>query len=1370
MKLLKIPFAITVMLSAAQLQAAPAPDLRVEVTGYRCDGYTHGSLDRYLCMFGTLPGGPSQRDSVGDMRQGMEQRESVTKEPASQDDSAVECSTLNPVVITTGEKYKVETDFAAGGLNPFRLTRTYRSKNATGTLFGPNWLSTLDFPGLLLSSPTVRTEVGIRLSSTVTLTFPSGAKYVYKLIPDEGNGTTAFYSVSGAAATGDVMFQYQKGWTLDVENKTYFYTTGGQLSKITDKLTGTTQTYTYPSAAEIRITTEAGAWVQLLKGPNYRVQQVRDSAGNFWRYEYNSAGMLTKVTAPGVSPDIREYHYENTTATNASTLLTGISINGVRYSRYSYFNDRRVSVSALEGGEEVDNFVYGVGQTTVTNVQGLATTYTHVPIMGQRRVTAVSRAGTSSCAAAAAQTVYDANGFVDYTLDWAGNKTDYTYDIAGRLQAVVTGAGTAAASGTVYTWNGSLIRQIDHNDSAGRGYLRVNYEYANARIVSETSIDLTTGEQRKRNFGYVMGATGTLVTQTVSRQLPEGTATDTVKYDALGNLLSRTNALNQMETWSQYNGLGQPGRYVDINGVSTTYLYEANGALKSMTDYAGRQTSYTYTHAGLVDTITYPDGSVVRNQYNAAGRRTATGNALNEFTQNAYDVSGNTVRTFAQRNVPYLSGTAPAGMPNGEFSSSLTFDSLGRPYTAGGNANQRTQYRYDTNGNLFTQSDTNGKTTTFEYDSLNRLVRTTAPDGGVIQFDFDGAGRLQYVTDPRSLRTSYVYNGFGERISATSPDTGTTSYTRDVAGRLSTATFADGRIVSYGWDVLDRILFRASGGVVDRFNYDEGSYGKGRVARIEDATGQTTYAYNASGQLTEQKNTIYGTNFTTAWNYNPLGQLASLTYPTGLVVSYGYDAVGRMANVSSNLGGNWSTLANSFLYQPATDAVYAWRFGNGLSRMITFDTDRRIQQLATPAKHDLSLNYYNVDTLIASVTDNINPTLSATFSYDGNERLKSVSRVGDDQIFTTDLVGNRTAHTRSSGTFTFTLDSTSNRLASWAGAGKWRAFGYSDTGNVITENRNDGSRSYSYNAFNFMSGAYVNGVLVGDYRNNALNQRVYKITNGTATAAIYGQGGELLAEIGGQNSSYVWNNGELMGLARAGQFFASHNDQVGRPELMTDSNTNVVWRAVNSAYDRREVTVDSIGGQNVGFPGQYYDIETELWYNWHRYYDASVGRYIQSDPIGLAGGTNTYAYVSGNPLSAIDPMGLTQCDIDTAYSTAQATNPDMNFGEGPPVADIPWNDPRNGSSELRSQGLRSNIPGRDGRIHLSTNYLGPLDAAMKKQLLGTIIHEGLHFSGPSLLQGEEFGFDHAFINPEAARRTNASQKQYKKNMKGCGCP
>lgn len=91
--------------------------------------------------------------------------------------------------------------------------------------------------------------------------------------------------------------------------------------------------------------------------------------------------------------------------------------------------------------------------------------------------------------------------------------------------------------------------------------------------------------------------------------------------------------------------------------------------------------------------------------------------------------------------------------------------------------------------------------------------------------------------------------------------------------------------------------------------------------------------------------------------------------------------------------------------------------------------------------------------------------------------------------------------------------------------------------------------------------------------------------------------------------------------------------------FISDANKNAVWRANNMAFDRN-VTQDNIGGFNIGFPGQYIDSESGLWYNWHRYYDANIGRYIQSDPVGLAGGFNSYLYAENNSVKFIDSKVL----------------------------------------------------------------------------------------------------------------------------------
>ena len=701
---------------------------------------------------------------------------------------------------------------------------------------------------------------------------------------------------------------------------------------------------------------------------NARVVKVKDPAGNEWNYTYNAAGMLASASSPGPSSDQRSYVYENA---SDNTLLTGIFINGTRYSKYTYFLDKRVQESGLTGGEQRDTFTYATNQTTVMNAAGQPVAYTYSSVQGGRKLSSVSCASTTTCAAASAQTVYDANGWVDYSLDWNGNKTDYLYDITGKLLQVTYATGTANSKTEVNTWSGDDLIEVTYRDSANAAYAKRAYTYvaiglAQGKVASDIATDLRTGVQRTISYGYIFNANGTLVTMSVTQALPSGSAITVYSYDGSGNLVSTTNALGHQTTWSLYNALGLPGRRTDASGVVTDFTYEPKGNLASMAQYVNggtRTTTFSYNNDRQVTDVFYANGAVDRARYTASGRLQYMGNALNEFVFSGVDMPTNTVAASSVRHVPSLSGNSPVASAVGQFSATTRLDSLQRPRQDLGNSGQQVTYAYDGNGNLLTRTDAGNRVTSYSYDALNRVKTLTAPDNGIVTYNYDTEGQLQWVRDQRMLVTSFTYSGLGDVLTQTSPDSGRTTYTYDSAGRMATKALANGVTISYGWDKLGRQTSRSSAGLTETFTYDEGTYGKGRLTRMNDATGQTTYAYSAAGELVQQVNVIYGNSYTTGWTYDVAGRLTAMSYPTGLSLGYTYDAYGRLSAVFSNLGGTWGTLADSFLYQPATNRRYAWRFGNNLPKLVTLDTDGRITQLASGGVHNLGFGYSNVDTL-----------------------------------------------------------------------------------------------------------------------------------------------------------------------------------------------------------------------------------------------------------------------------------------------------------------------------------------------------------------------------------------------------------------------
>ncbi len=163
------------------------------------------------------------------------------------------------------------------------------------------------------------------------------------------------------------------------------------------------------------------------------------------------------------------------------------------------------------------------------------------------------------------------------------------------------------------------------------------------------------------------------------------------------------------------------------------------------------------------------------------------------------------------------------------------------------------------------------------------------------------------------------------------------------------------------------------------------------------------------------------------------------------------------------------------------------------------------------------------------------------------------------------------------------------------------------------------------------------------YAYNFMGQRAAKTTPSTVTNFLYDRAGHLLAEsngaTGAAQTEYLWLDDMPLALVTGGNLYFIHPDHLNTPQKATDASQNLAWDAVLRPFGQTEQqTFPSL--TNLRLPGQYFDAESGLAQNWFRDYDPGIGRYIESDPIGLNGGINTYAYVEGNPIAKTDELGL----------------------------------------------------------------------------------------------------------------------------------
>ncbi|MFJ9617976.1 RHS repeat-associated core domain-containing protein [Streptomyces noursei] len=709
-------------------------------------------------------------------------------------------------------------------------------------------------------------------------------------------------------------------------------------------------------------------------------------------------------------------------------------------------------------------------------------------------------------------------------------------------------------------------------------------------------------------------------------------------YDEAGNVVSLTRP-DGLATTATYNALNLPVEITDPDGGICRQTYDERGNRTSVTDPSGATTLYSYDSRGFLTSVTNGMGQTAFFENDPAGLPTAVTGPQGALTRCRRDAFGRVIAaTDALGHTTRFSWTV-----EGHLSSRTEADGTSESWT------------YDGEGNCLTSTDAMGGTTKYAYTHFDRMTARTDPSGVRYEFTHDTNLQLTRVVNPQGLEWSYAYDPAGRLISETDFDGRTLTYARDAAGQLVGRTNALGEEIRFEHDLL------------------------GRVIEKRTPEGRTCFTYDVSGRLLQ----CSGPDATVALERDALGRVLSETV-NGRVLRHTYDALGRRTHRRTPTGAE-----STQVYDSAGNRAKLVAFGHA----IDFTHDVTGREVLRSLGEDVALAH--TWDAVGNLTDQ---SLTAaghavqrrTFAYRADGNLVGI----DDQLngargFELDVDGRVTAVHAHNWAEAYAYDAAGNQTsADWpgrhagaeahgprsyngtriVGAGRIR-YEHDAQGRITLRQKTRLSRKPETWRFSWNSEDRLTAVTTPDgqlwrYLYDPFGRRIAKqkiADDGAILEQVdFTWDGTNLAEQTTRSGglphalTLTWEHDGTQPIAQYERktaaadapqqeidqrFFAIITDLVGTPTELVDTAGEIAWRTRATVWGTTTWATDSTAYTPLRFPGQYFDPETGLHYNFHRYYDPETARYASCDPIGLSAAPNPVAYV-GNPHSWADPLGL----------------------------------------------------------------------------------------------------------------------------------
>ncbi|WP_162140742.1 RHS repeat-associated core domain-containing protein [Arenimonas oryziterrae] len=1216
----------------------------------------------------------------------------------------------NPINTGTGNKFQEETDFDLGAGLEFKRYYNSLGEMAWAQL-GARWRHSYS-----LKIDHAKDAQG---KETATLFRADGRTVSFEWTGDRWLAEAGEFSKLSSSRDGAGKIL---GWTYHENGASHaeLYDAAGRIVSIRGGL-GEQLSFEYSTSSTssaiaprpgllIAVTNYLGRSLIFTYRADSQIGSVSLPDGSAYTYAY-SGGLLVSVSKPGGST--RGYVYNEQALTTGSSLpqaLTGIvDEKGQRFASFGY-NWVGEAISTEHAGG-VERYVLSRnpdGSATITTASG-SSIVRRFSVVHDRVLRASDTISCTGCSSQTRQWSFDESGLPDVSIDAAGTIEDSDYDEFGLLIQVVRAKGTPEQRAETLHWDTTLRtpRQIDR---AGQ---RQTYTYnSRGQILAVTLTDVAAGRSRTSSLTYcetadVAAGICPLVGLVTSANGPRTDVGDISTYsyyasDAAGcatvpttcpyrkgDLWKVTNAAGQVVEILAYNANGRILSMKDANGVITDLEYHSRGWLiarkvrgfDSGTEADDAITRMDVNEAGQIARVTLPDGSFISYAYDAAHRLTGIADNSGNSVTYTLNSSGDRIKEDTKNGNGVLKRTL-----------SRVYNGLGQLQTIADATATPADFTYNAEGTVNTITDALSRVGGSDFDLLGHLKRSvvnatgTGVEKGTTQFQYDARDNLIGVIDPKGLPTNYGYDGLDDITQLVSPDTGTTIYGYDSAGNRSSQLDARGKLTTYSYDALNRLISQSVSNSAQNiyFDYDlpqadclagEMS-GAGRLARIRDESGSTRFCYDRSGHLVRKvQSVIGGPTLTVGSTYNSTGRLVAMTYPSGAIVTYLRDANGQITGITAKPTAVAAqiSLVSSVAYLPF-GPLNTLTFGSGRVMTKAYDQNYGIDKVSDSGvdglSEDFTLNAVgNITGVVERTTTSAMTTRS--FAYDGQDRLAALKSGGSlVQGFTYDATGNRLSKTLGSTTTTNIYDPASHRLTQTGAV----MLTYDSNGNQ-TKN---GTSTFVYDDRNRLRDYKANGTSVTrTYRYSGRGERVSKVVAAGSSANryyTYDESGHVLGEYqanGTRVQEYVWLDDTLVGVLSdhdGSTYQYVETDHLGTPRaVIHPAKDKIIWRwnLTNTAFGEHAPSADPDANSitytfNLRYPGQWYDSESKLHYNYFRDYDPAIGRYVQSDPIGMNGGVSTFSYVNSSPIGLVDPFGLDIVDVRRVQGVVLQQFPELH--------------------------------------------------------------------------------------------------------------